>query len=98
LGLDIGPEGAFRLLNAHLGEVTAYLRSAGFARDVLQRHIAYLHMQYEVDRDTLRDLRPQIGTLEMMRGLLLNSLSERRHLARYRRALRSVPPAGANNR
>ncbi len=93
LGLDAAPDGAFRLLNAHLGEVRAYLESANFARAVLHRHIAYLRMRYELDRDVLRDLRPQVGRLEMMRGLLLNSVSERVHLARYRRALRSLPPA-----
>ncbi len=90
LGLSVGPEGAFRLLNFHLDEVRSYLEGKQFACAVLHSHIAYLHSQYESDRSTLRELRPEIGTFRLIRGLLLSSASERRHLARYRRALSSL--------
>jgi len=89
LGLKVGTEGPFRLLDEHLGAVRSYLESEQFARAVLNRHIAHLHAQYELDRDTLRVLRPQIGTFGMIRGLLLSHLSERRHAGKYRRALSS---------
>lgn len=89
LGLDVGAEGPFRLLDAHLSAVRSYLESHQFARATVDRHIAHLHTGYEIDRDTLRALRPQIGTLGMIKGLLLSHLSERRHAGSYRRALKA---------
>lgn len=94
LGLKVGTEGVFRLLNGHLGEVRSYLAGKEFARVTLDRHVAHLHMQYELDRDTLRVLRPEIGTLGMIKGLLVSHVLESQHIGRCRRVLKPFARGG----
>jgi hypothetical protein len=98
-GLDSGEEGPFRSLNRRLDDVKAYLRSDDFARARLTSEITLLGRSYDSTRSVLRQSRNEIGIWRMMRGLAKTYVAERRQLARYRQALKSldVSPNGATH-
>ena len=90
LGLDGDPKGRFRLLDSRLEDVKSHLGSDRFARARLQHQIAGLSDNFGAARSVLWGLRAEIGVFRMMTGLLESYVSERRFLALYRQALRSV--------
>ena len=89
LALRDAEGGDFLLLNSRLKDVVSYLRSADFARITLHRYIALHQARYGLDRSIISELQPEFG-LKAMISLLRSSMSERRHIARYRRALSSL--------
>ena len=90
LGLESPEEESFRLLDARLDDVKAYLRSDEFARTRLRREIASVGDNYDATRSVLRQWRKEIGFWRMLRGVAALYVMQRGVLARYRQALRSL--------